>query len=320
MKKYLIFLLSLLFCLSFSFAVYAEETENMPQAQAEVTTEDASVPRLMVTAYEVSSGSISPDEKAELKITFKNQSKKKAVKNIKLSLNEESGSVKCEGMPTQYVQQIKAGGTYVWTVSLSASKTAVQGEYPVNITSEYEDGNFGAYSSSDVIYITIKQNVSLDYSGAQLPEILYQEDTQTLTVDLMNTGKGVIRNCRLDFDIDGLNSGGTVFVGEIPAGESKEGNANLRVSPTALGETAGKMTISYEDEFGEAYTENVDISTVINKKVSVEDNTEQEEEKSKYPLWWAFALAGALVGGGIGAAIPVIIHSEKQRKEDEKRL
>ena len=298
MKKYLIFLLSLLFCLSFSFAVYAEETENMPQAQAEVTTEDASVPRLMVTAYEVSSGSISPDEKAELKITFKNQSKQKAVKNIKLSLNEESGSVKCEGMPTQYVQQIKAGGTYVWTVSLSASKTAVQGEYPVNITSEYEDGNFGAYSSSDVIYITIKQNVSLDYSGAQLPEILYQEDTQTLTVDLMNTGKGVIRNCRLDF----------------------EGNANLRVSPTALGETAGKMTISYEDEFGEAYTENVDISTVINKKVSVEDNTEQEEEKSKYPLWWAFALAGALVGGGIGAAIPVIIHSEKQRKEDEKRL
>ena len=122
----------------------------------------------------------------------------------------------------------------------------------------------------------------------------------------------------IDVDIKGLDSGGTVLVGEIPQSESKTGSVNLRVSNEILGKVEGTITISYEDDFGETYTETVDVSTVIEEKV-IKADTEEEEEK-KNPLWWLFMLIGAIIGGALGFGIPHAIRSNKQRKEDEKRL
>ena len=110
-----------------------------------------------------------------------------------------------------------------------------------------------------------------------------------------------------------------LFIGEIPAGESAAGSTNLRVSSEKLGDVKGTVTISYEDEFGKAYSKTVDVSTVIEEKKEVADEKEKEEEK-KNPLWWLFLIIGIAAGSGIGFGIPAIIRSNKQRKEDEKRL
>ena len=49
--------------------------------------------------------------------------------------------------------------------------------------------------------------------------------------------------------------------------------------------------------------------------------TEQEQEKQpKFRLWWAFMLGGLVIGGAVGAIIPISINSYKRRKEDELRL
>ncbi len=85
-----------------------------------------------------------------------------------------------------------------------------------------------------------------------------------------------------------------------------------------LGKVEGIITISYEDDFGETYTETVDVSTVIEEKVITADIEEEEEKKN--PLWWLFMLIGAIIGGALGFGIPHVIRSNKQRKEDEKRL
>lgn len=309
MKKILVILLTLCLSLTFTATAFAGEKE---------TTQDASQPRVMVTDYEVKDGSVTPSKKTTLKVTIKNFSKKKAVSNIKLSILDESGEIKTDKMGTQFVDKIYAGGTYVWEIPLIASKTAQIGEHKLTVNMEYEDKYFTAYSSSDIISVTVKQSVGLDYSGAQLPSKVFQEGTETVNITLMNTGKMDLHNCKIDFDIEGLSCGGTVFVGEIPVGESKVGNANLRVSNTLLGDIKGTVTISYEDTFGKKYKKTTDISTKIAKKTV--PKVEETEEKSKYPLWWLFLIVGVAVGGGIGFAIPTAINSKKQRKEDELRL
>ncbi len=288
------------------------------EVETTAAPQDTSQPRLMVTEYTVENGSIVPGESRNVSITIKNTNPSKAVGNIKLSLADESGELKTDGMGTAYVKSISANGSYTWTVALTAVHTAKTGEHPLTLSMEYEDSNHVGYSASDIIRINIKQSVMLKYDSARLPSKSIQGETVTVSVNLMNTGKSTIHNAMIDVDVKGLDSGGTVLVGEIPQGESKTGSVNLRVSSEILGKTQGAITITYEDDFGEIYTETVDVSTVIEEKI-IKTDTEEEEEKTN-PLWWLFMLIGAIVGGSLGFGIPYAIRSSKQRKEDEKRL
>lgn len=311
MKKISIFILTMLIFLSLCTPAFADD-------ETEETTIDSSQPRLMVTDYTVENDFVSPDKASVIEITIKNFSHSKAINNLKLSVLDESGDIKADGTGTRFVDRIYAGSTYTWELPVTVSKTAQIGEHKLTVNMEYEDKYFTAYSASDTLCINVKQTVSLDYDGILLPSKSTQGITETISPIIMNTGKSTIRNCKISFDIDGIDSAGVLFIGEIPAGESKTGNANLRVSTETLGETNGLATITYEDEFGEEYSKTVDLSTTIVEPIVKE--TEEQEEEKKYPLWWAFALAGLTVGGGIGFAIPTAIYSKKQREEDEKRL
>lgn len=285
----------------------------------EETKENNSSPRLMVTDYKIENGFLTPDGSASLKITIKNTNPKRAVSNIKLSLGDESGEIKPDSMGTKYVSAISAGGVYTWNVKLTAANTAAANEHKMNLNMEYEDENHSPYSASDTLLVQVRQAASLDYSGAQLPVKVIQGNVTTVTLTLMNTGKSTLYNCMFEFNVEGLNGGGSTFVGTINSGESGTGNANLRVSEEVLGKVNGTLTISYEDDYGEKYTKTVDVSTVIEKKVELTDTLNEEEEKQNN-LWWLFLLIGLAVGGGLGFGIPHAINSSKQRKEDEKRL
>ena len=131
--------------------------------------QDTSQPRLMVTEYTVENGSIIPGESRKVSITIKNTSPSKAVSNIKLSLADESGELKTDGMGTAYVKSISANGIYVWSVGLTAVHTAKTGEHPLTLSMEYEDSNHTGYSASDTIRVNIKQSVMLKYDSARLP-------------------------------------------------------------------------------------------------------------------------------------------------------
>ncbi|MDE5964658.1 MAG: hypothetical protein K2G65_04560, partial [Eubacterium sp.] len=300
--------------------VYADEGDDTASAEPEPTV-DASQPRLMVSSYKLDSEYITPDSDSIIEIVFKNYSDTKAISNIKLSLTEESGEIKPSGTGTEYVSRIYAGSSYTWKTKLKASKIAAIGEHRLTVTAEYEDKYYNAYSASDTLLVNVSQSVGLDYSGVVLPRKVTQENTVTMDVNLMNTGKCMVRNSKLNFDIDGLETGSVLFIGEIAAGESKTGSANFRISSDKLGEVKGKATLEYEDEFGNSYSKEIDISTVIEKKPEAKEEAEEEDTfNTKYPKWWAFLIAGAAAGGIVGFAVPTAIRSKKQRKEDELRL
>lgn len=313
MKKVLTFLLAVVLSLSFCMTAYAAEEKETSEKEAAM---DSSQPRLMVADYEVKD--VKPNKNTKIKIKFKNYSSKKSVSNIKLSIADESGEIKPEGTGVQFVSHIKAGSTYTWETALTASPTAQIGEHKLTVTAEYEDKYYSAYSATDTLLVNVKQTVGLDYDGIVLPKKVTQDDTVTIEFNLMNTGKSKIRNARLTFDIDNIESGGTAFVGEIEAGENGTGTANLRVSKDYLGEAKGIITLRYEDEFAKEYKKEIPVSTAITEKIEVSEK--EEEEQSKYPLWWVFMLVGLAVGGGAGFAVPTIINANKQRKEDELRL
>ena len=108
------------------------------------------------------------------------------------------------------------------------------------------------------------------------------------------------------------------FVGNIESAQSGTATANLRVDSNFEGEVKGKITITYEDDYGEVYTDTVDVLTVIEKKVEQIEIKEEPEKNNS--LWWLFILIGLALGGGLGFGIPWLINDKKQRKEDDLRL
>ncbi len=325
MKKLLSSILALTLCIFATFPAFAAEenfdTPAQESAQAEQTETkiNTSQPRFMVTAYDTG-GNITPSGKSTLKVTLKNQSKDKKIQNIKLSAAEDSGEILFSGTGTEYVQSVKAGGTYTWSIEITASKTAQSGTHKISISSEYEDEYDTAYSASDSLPITVSQPAELDFANVQLPSSVYQGDTETLSLNLMNTGKGKISNCKIDFESDFMNNGGTVFVGDIAAGESKSASLNLRIAADKTGSATGTLTIYCENELGESIEKTAEISTLIEEKPAETQTDETEKKESKNPLWWLFALCGAAAGALCGWGIPTAIKARKQRKEDELRL
>ncbi len=293
-------------------------TLNVIKNEVKEEKTDESAPKLMVTEYELDKEYITPGEKALLKITIKNTHASRSVSNIKFSLSEESGEITPSGMGTAHVKNISAGGTYVWEVELTASHTVSVGEHRFTVSAEYEDSNYRSYSSSDTLRLNVRQSVNLKYDSAILPKKVVQGDNQTVTINLMNTGKSTVYNCTIDFDIEHLQSGGSTFAGNIEPAQSSTATANLRVDSNFEGEVKGKITITYEDDYGEVYTDTVDVSTVIEKKVEQIEIKEEPEKKNS--LWWLFILIGLAVGGGTGFGIPWLINDKKQRKEDDLRL
>lgn len=301
--------------LSFSSNITLE-IEKKPVSE---NTQAESYSRLMVTSYKVENGYVSPEGKAEISVTVKNMSKTSAAKNIKLSFSDESGEIYPEALGTVYIETLAAGKSYEWKQNVIAANTAAVGTHRITVTAEYEDKSGNPSSSSDTLNIDVRQKAKLDFDGAKLSVKSFQGETQIVTINLMNTGKSALYNCKIDFDIKGLDSGGCVFVGEIAPGESKSGIGNLRVSEDILGKTDGEIKITYEDSFGEQYEKTAKVSTVIEKKVEKSEE-EESEEKKKNGLWWLFLLIGLLVGGGTGFGVTWYVNDKKQRKEDDLRL
>lgn len=163
-------------------------------------------------------------------------------------------------------------------LALTAEKTVQVGVHKLILNIEYEDLYYTPYLSTDTLSVLVRQSVALDYDGIQLPAKVVQDRTETVVFNFMNTGKSVLRNCKAIFDIKGLESGGALFIGDIAVGESKSGNANLRVSAEILGRISGTVTIMYEDEFGESYQEKVPVTTTIEEKVEPTEAEAEEEE------------------------------------------
>ncbi len=314
MKKIVTFLLIFCLCFTFSVSAFAEETQPVEEVKVDMST-----PRLMVTSYSLDTKDLTPGKDSILKITFQNYSSTKNLKNIKLSISDDSGQIEFDGMGTKYVKNVYANKCYVWEVKMTVLPTATVGKYKLSVGSEYEDSNYSSYSSNDTLTLNVKQTVALDHNGIVLPEKIVEGEIGTMAITLMNTGKTDLRNCKLTFKSDVLESSGTTFVGEIPVSESATANVNYKPPLDKLGEVSATVELSYEDAFGNVNTEEIKLSSIVEKQIIVAEAPEEEKE-SKNTLWWLFILIGAVFGGILGYGIPTAIRNKKQRKEDDLRL
>ena len=312
MRKAILLLINVLIILSMNSTVFA--LEGVPY----------SIPKLMVEEYDTGSEYIIPGETKTLSVIIKNSSSKKAIKNVKLSFLEESEQILPKDIGTQFVKSIGKSGQYEWRLDIFAIKTAESRPYTAVIIMEYEDSNGVSVTMTDTVYLYVHQTVRLEYEKIDFPPRLTQADSVPFSVKLMNMGKGNILNALLTYDIPGLNNGSSVLVGTILPGETKTGTANFRVDKDVVGEVAGNLIISYEDEYGESYKKEIPLNTVIEEKVTVssesEAPTQAEASKGENNLWIIYVAVGVIVALISVVFIVKYIKQRNQMKADEMRL
>ncbi len=254
-----------------------------------------------------------------LTLTLHNSQSEKAVEDLLVTVEPANLQINLlEDSTVISVGEIAPGEDAVLVLHFSTDPAIAAEKQKINFRFQYNSGeSLGLHSEGSYI-LDVRQSARLDYDGAVLPVKVFQQDMVTLSVNLMNTGKSTLYNCRISYEIDGLTSGGTTFVGEIPAGENKVGNGALRVSSEQLGEVHGTALITYEDAFGQVYTQTAELTTNIAEKQITETETQQSEKKDRH--WWLFVLLGLAAGAGLGFGIPWYLHDRRQRKEDDLRL
>ncbi len=299
----------------------AQQNSSPPAAEPEPAQAVSSQPKLMVEKYVLDRDYIEAGGSATVKVTIRNTSSSQDVKNIKVSFWEESAEILPDGTGAVYYKQIAKNSSCTWSFKVTATTTAQSKPHPATITMEYEDSNGNPLSASDRIILQVRQPVRLSYAEPSLPVRVTQGDRPSFTMTLMNLGKSTIYNVHLKFDIPGL-SGGSLLIGTIPPGESQTGTTNLRVESEPLGPVKGTLLLSYEDEYGEYYEEEIPLSTTIEEKkeVAPPQQTNTAKTATKYPGWIIWAVGGTLLFALLCYFIRNWLKLKKQRKEDEMRL
>ena len=287
-----------------------------PETTSPATTVDASVPRFMVTSFKVDGGMLTPEKRTLLTVELKNMSVTKPIRNIKLSFTDETGGVTADGTGTQFVQSVNPNGVYTWTIAITASKSAPMGEHHLVVSSEYEDPYYAVYKSADTLSVTVSDVPLLAFEGLMLPQTVVAGAADAFTVKIANTGKAVVRNVRVEVNVPGVNTGGVVFVGEIPAGEQREAVVRFNVDGKA-GQTEGDCRLIYDDEFGKSYELKQTLQTRIVPEEPASGDGARASAGGSVGWMLVFGAVCLLIGGAIGFLLKTVILNYKARKGDQ---
>ena len=149
-------------------------------------------------------------------------------------------------------------------------------------------------------------------------------ETVPVTFQVMNMGRSSMYNVRCVVSGFGLVPSNTGYIGTMEAGTSKNTKVELYIialnasagneNGPQYGNTTGTVTLIYEDETGQEYSQEATFDTTVNRPVVQlpQSNTEEENEEQRVSSWW---VSVSILGGVILAAVGTIlfIRSKKRR-------
>ena len=306
MKKFLLTMMAILIFIPHT-AAYAAKVEGL-------------YPKLMVEDYIIEGSSLVPGGETTLKVIIKNTNSIRSARNIRLSIEDEAKDILPVKTASAICPYIGTEDTYEWQVGIRAAQTAKDAPHMLTVKMEYEDRRGNILSAQDTVIVDVVQPVRMEYTEPVFPPRVTQGDTFSFSMTLMNMGKSDIYNALLTFDIEGIANGGSVLVGTLLPGESKEGKANFRVSKEIIGEAEGRIILSYEDSRGKLYEDVMPTSTVIEEKM-VEIYSGEEDVAENDFSWETLAMSlSALSLVLLCLTVLFITKERKLRKEYELKL
>lgn len=228
------------------------------------------------------------------------------MENVKVTMVSDHTDISFE-KNSWYFERAKAGETMDLSQNITVGKKAAAGSISIQFQFEYEDKKGTAYTSTETVNLSVVQVPHAELTGLSFPEDIYEADTDLLTFQVQNTGLAVIYNARVCFDGKGLFSEKELFLGNLEAGASVDGEISVFAGNLTMdnegnvideegkkyGKTTGTVVFSYENEQGELVESSQELHITIKKPQIVELKVEKEVPKTNQ--WWITILAGVFL-------------------------
>lgn len=273
-------------------------------------------PKMIVQSCRSSKDEIQAGDEVTLDVTLLNTSSTENIRNMTVTIGDEGEYMNLlSPTDTIYVDAVSAGQTCVVSYKYKVMASAVPGAYGLSVSMDYADSKGATQSASGKIKMMVTQAVKLEFDPLMLGSEVQVGDVVTAQVQAMNLGRGKVHNVRAVIEADGLIPEGTMFIGDIEAGQTATGSVKISVTSLSegsslYGKTKGTVTYYYEEESGKEYEETADFITNIQTPFS--DTAKEVPEDTGQ--WW---IAMAVIGGILALFVIGMVFREIRRKNQK---
>jgi LPXTG-motif cell wall-anchored protein len=272
----------------------------------------SSQPKVIVSNYEINPSPVIAGKEFTAKVTLKNTNEKKAVQNMTVTISCESVNLtRLNDSDTIFINKLGKGATTEIELKYKTDLETPATKYSIALAISYDNTDATALTSAGILEVSIQQALNVKMEVPQIAAEVNAGDTMPLSVQVMNLGRSMVYNVRVELSAPGLLPSGTAFVGNMEAGTAAEGKMDVFVGTKDMSEgyegsdkygfTSGTLTLIYEDANGQGFTDSMDISTTINEPVINTANTEPEEKPETASQWWISIAIGVVVLGALAA-------------------
>ena len=214
------------------------------------------------------------------------------------------------------IDRIDKGGEVELTLHFSTEPAIPSGKYPINFSFKYDSSKTLNLSSSGSTVVEIQQPANMELVMPRFADSVSVGETVPVSFQVMNMGRSSMYNVRCVVSGFGLVPSNTGYIGTMEAGTSKTTKVELYIialnassgneNGQQYGNTTGTVTLIYEDETGQEYSQEASFDTTVNRPVVQlpQNNTEEEKAEQRAGSWW---LSVSILGGVILAAVGTIL-------------
>lgn len=308
-----------------TFTVYVKIEDGKKPPSEPAPEKPSSQPKIIVSDYSIDPSPVLAGGEFTAHITLENTSTSKSVQNMSVSISCGSPNFELlDDTDTIYIGKLAKNATADIEVRYRTDLETPPQRYNITLSMEYDNPDAQALSSQGSVTVTVKQPLRVEIEAPEVPQQVNAGDTMPLSFQVMNMGRGKVYNVRCQIAAPGLIPSGTAFIGNMEAGMVMQGEMDVFVGTKNMtegyegedkyGYTSGTITLIYEDETGQEYSQSIDIATSINPPVIAPASAEPAEEPDKASQWWI----SLIIGGALIAVLAgVLIARRKKVKQNE---
>lgn len=301
-----------------TYTLYVTITDGKSNEPAQTYTETPTAePVVFISNSVMVPGEAVAGEEFTLTLTLKNSLTTKSVKNMLVKVDAGNLHINLlEDTNIFQIDKIAAGGETTLALRFGTDVSIPAGKYTLNFTFNYDSSKTLNLSSSGTAIVKIKQPANMELVMPRFPQSVTVGETIPLALQVMNMGRDKMYNVRCVVSGYGFAPANTGYIGTMDAGSSATTEVELYIivlnaskgneNGSQYGDTVGTITLIYEDESGEEFSQEVQFETSVNRPIVEipQTDTTAEEEKTT-GQWWisVVTLGGVICAAGIGIVI-----------------